>query len=136
VVLAVGEWDEGVAELAIGQAAVGGRGGKRTARAGGAQTTGLPASARVLAAMGHPVRLKIMRKLLDGPATYATLRRLTRLQAGPLYHHVGALRLAGLIMPKERDLYELTRGGRNGILVAMTLVAVGRDRRRRPVAVE
>ena len=135
VVLAVGEWDEGAADLAIGEASVGGQGPGRSTRDAGSRTSGMAEAARLLAALGHPMRLVIMRKLLDGPATYAAMRKLTRLAAGPLYHHVGALRLAGLLMPKQRDLYELTRGGRNMILLAMTLPAVGRDRRRRPVGV-
>ena len=92
--------------------------------------------AEVLAAVGSRHRLGLLLKLLDGPATYAGLRKATKLKAGPLYHHIAQLRLAGLIGPKERDLYELTRGGRNVVLVALTLPALARDRRARPVAVE
>lgn len=124
----VGEWDGKRPDVSVAQAAVGGRGSRATTAAE------LTAAARALAALGHPVRLRIMRKLLDAPMTYAALRKLTRLGAGPLYHHVGTLRLAGLIMPKQRDLYELTRGGRNMILLAMTVPALAKDRRRRPVA--
>ena len=88
--------------------------------------------AGVLAAVGSPHRLKILVKLLEGPATYRSLQRTTRLKAGPLYHHIGQLRLAGLIGPKQRDLYDLTRGGRNLVLVALTLPSLVRDRRARP----
>lgn len=87
-----------------------------------------------MAAVGHPHRGKIMLKLLDGPATYRTLQKVTRLKAGPLYHHINQLRLAGLILPKQRDLYELTRGGRNLILAAMLLGPLIRDTRRRPLS--
>ncbi len=135
VLLAVGEWDHGGADLTVVESVVGGQGHRRSTRDAGGRTSAMAEAARMLAALGHPVRLAIMRKLLDGPATYAAMRKLTRLAAGPLYHHVGALRLAGLLMPKQRDLYELTRGGRNMILLAMTLPVVGRDRRRRPVGV-
>lgn len=88
-----------------------------------------------LAAAGHEVRGKLMLKLLDGPATYRALKRVTRLEPGPLYHHINQLRLAGLILPKQRDLYELTRGGRNLILAMMVLDRAVHDRRRRPIPV-
>lgn len=88
---------------------------------------------RAMAAVGHAVRLKILGRLLDGPATYQSLKHTTKLKPGPLYHHINQLRLAGLILPKQRDLYELTRGGRN-LVIALTLIAplIG-DRRRRPI---
>ena len=89
---------------------------------------------RSLAAMGHAQRAKLMAKLLEGPATYRALQKVTGLKAGPLYHHVNQLRLAGLILPKQRDLYELTRGGRNLILAALAAGSLIRDKRRRPVA--
>lgn len=88
--------------------------------------------AAVLAAVGSPHRLKVLVKLLEGPATYRSLQKSTRLKAGPLYHHIAQLRLAGLIGPKQRDLYDLTRGGRNLVLVALTLPSLVRDRRPRP----
>ncbi|MHC4610430.1 MAG: hypothetical protein ACYS7M_08795, partial [Planctomycetota bacterium] len=111
--------------------AVGGRGagGSFGRLAGGRQGGRL---AEVLAAIGSPHRVKILVKLLEGPATYRAIQKTTRLKAGPLYHHVAQLRLAGLIGPKQRDLYELTRGGRNLVLVALTLPSLVRDRRRRP----
>jgi predicted transcriptional regulator len=76
-----------------------------------------------------------MAKLLEGPVTYRGLQKVTRLKAGPLYHHINQLRLANLILPKQRDLYELTRGGRNLILTAMAAGPLIRDKRRRPVSV-
>jgi predicted transcriptional regulator len=85
-------------------------------------------------ALGHVQRMRIIRKLLEGPTTYQALKRLTKLKAGPLYHHVNQLRLAGLILPKQRDLYELTRAGRNAVLGIMVLVPMMRDSRRRPIA--
>jgi len=91
------------------------------------------AAARAMSAAGHPQRLAILGLLLEGPATYRALQHLTKLKAGPLYHHVNQLRLAGLILPKQRDLYELTRGGRNLMLVVAALAPLTRDGRRRPV---
>jgi DNA-binding HxlR family transcriptional regulator len=82
-------------------------------------------------ALGNSARVVILQLLLDGPATYRALQKATGLAAGPLYHHVNQLRLAGLILPKQRDLYELTRGGRNLYMIAMTLAALTGDRRRR-----
>ncbi|MCH7595689.1 MAG: hypothetical protein IID35_03940 [Planctomycetes bacterium] len=73
-------------------------------------------------------------KLLDGPCTYAALQKVSKLKAGPLYHHINQLRLSGLVLPKQRDLYELTRGGRNLALVAIVAGSVARDVRRRPLA--
>ena len=88
---------------------------------------------RALGAAGHVQRGAILLKLLEGPATYRALQRVTKLKAGPLYHHVNQLRLAGLLLPKQRDLYELTRGGRNLILSVSALGKLINDRRRRPV---
>ncbi len=86
-----------------------------------------------LAACAHPMRARILAKLLDGPTVYRDLQSLTKLKPGPLYHHVNQLRLAGLLRPKERDLYELTRGGRNLILIAAAANKLIHDSRRRPV---
>jgi predicted transcriptional regulator len=88
---------------------------------------------QALGAVGHAKRAQLLGKLLDGPATYRALQRVTRLKPGPLYHHVNQLRLAGLILPKQRDLYELTRGGRNLILAVMAVAPLIRDPRRRPL---
>lgn len=92
--------------------------------------------AAVLAALGSPHRLRIMLKLLEGAATYRALQKVAGLQAGPLYHHISHLRLAALIGPKQRDLYELTRAGRDVLLAALLLGPLARDRRRRPAPQE
>ncbi|NOT01157.1 MAG: winged helix-turn-helix transcriptional regulator [Phycisphaerales bacterium] len=101
-----------------------------------ARSVAPPGKAKLLsrlgAALGHPGRVQILAKLLEGPATYATLVRITRMKAGPLYHHVNQLRLAGLIRPKQRDLYLLTRGGRNVLLLGFAMCQLGGDRRMRP----
>lgn len=86
---------------------------------------------QTLASLGHPVRLKVLIELLSGPAVYQSLKRVTRMAPGPLYHHINQLRIAGLIRPKERNLYELTRGGRNLILVTAAAASLFKDRRSR-----
>lgn len=107
------------------------KGGGRTSKSG----VEFPARAcQAMFALGHSQRMKIARKLLDGPATYQALKRLTKLKPGPLYHHVNQLRLSGLILPKQRDLYELTRAGRNLVLGMMVLAPLTQDSRRRPTA--
>ena len=113
--------------------AIGGGGGRPSARQ---NSSGLARASEAFAALGHPQRLRILVKLLDAPGTYQSLMKLTKLGAGPLYHHINQLRMAGLILPKQRDLYELTRGGRNVILTAMALEPLMRDKRRRPLAGE
>lgn len=86
-----------------------------------------------MSALGHKARVTLMVRLLEGPATYRAIRQATRLKAGPLYHHVHHLRLAGLLRPKERDLYELTRSGRNMLLIALAASGMIADQRARPV---
>ncbi len=90
-------------------------------------------TAQAFSAVGHAMRLRILLKLLEGPATYRSMQKTTKLKAGPLYHHINQLRLSGLILPKQRDLYELTRGGRNLMLIAMAAGPLITDPRRRPV---
>ncbi len=88
--------------------------------------------AALLAAMSSVHRLRILLKLLEGAATYRTLQKVTGLKAGPLYHHIANLRLASLVGPKQRDLYELTRAGRDVLMGTLMLGPLSRDRRRRP----
>ena len=122
-----GRWDENRQTIQWVQ-----KGGSGAVPAGRSRSS-INRSVDALAAVAHVQRLTIMLKLLEGPATYAALRHATKLKAGPLYHHIGQLRLAGLILPKQRDLYELTRGGRNLMLAVAVIGPVTRDRRRRPI---
>ena len=111
-------------------------GSKRAAGWGARRIPQVPErTCQALASAGHPQRAALLRKLLEGPATYRALQKATKLKAGPLYHHISQLRLAGLILPKQRDLYELTRGGRNLILAVIVMGPMVRDIRRRPIAV-
>lgn len=91
--------------------------------------------AQVCECMSSTHRIRILVKLFEGPATYQSLCKTTELKAGPLYHHIGVLRTAGMVGPKLRDMYELTRGGRNLVLAALPLSKMVSDRRRRIVPV-
>lgn len=82
--------------------------------------------ATLLAALAHPQRLTVLLKLLGGEATHQLLTKATGLKAGPLHHHLRELRVAGLIGPKVRDLYMLTRRGRRAILTAIVMGRVCR----------
>jgi len=105
-------------------------------RGGGASAKKLEQLAKSLAALGHPQRLSMLAQLLDGPADHATLAKRTGMAAGPLYHHLNQLRLAGLMHRTRRDCYLLTRGGRNLVLGVLALEPLSRDARPMPVADE
>ena len=124
-----GAADEGAQELVI-PLAIGSKtgGGAALRRAAGRLIKAVPA----LAAASHEYRVRLMVKLLEGAATYKAMQEVTKLKPGPLYHHINQLRLAGLILPKQRDAYELTRGGRNLILGLLVLAPLTGDKRRRP----
>ncbi|HYO37009.1 MAG TPA: helix-turn-helix domain-containing protein [Geodermatophilus sp.] len=52
---------------------------------------------RVLAALGHPVRLAVVRRLLRGPASVAELQEAVGgSSAGQVYHHLSTLAAAGV----------------------------------------
>lgn len=108
---------------------------RRTVRALIGKRT-LASLSNIFAALGNEHRVAILVKLLEGSAGYHALQEHTGLGAGPLYHHIAQLRLAGLILPKSRDVYEMTRGGRNVLLLALAAATLGTDKRRRPTAGE
>ena len=131
-------WD--VAEVVEDRTVSSGRGGKK---GGGAfspgkrlgrlgSRNGVANSVQILAALAHSVRIAILVKLLDGPASYRELQVHTGVKAGPLYHHVNQLRLAKLVLPKRRGLYAMSRGGRNALLLGLVLPAMAKDGRARP----
>lgn len=108
---------------------VGGRGG--AARTSARE---IAHAARWLAAVGHPVRLKLLIHLLGGPAVYRDLCRVSGTASGPLYFHLNRLRLLDLVRAVERDLYELTVPGRNliaAVLAATRLTRTGAARLKR-----
>ncbi|RPA12666.1 helix-turn-helix transcriptional regulator [Gordonia sp. OPL2] len=78
-------------------------------------TIGLPTAglATVFAALGHPVRLSIVRVLLRGGASVAELQETGDFgTSGQLYHHLKTLTAASIV----------TKSGRNEYVVAPTHV--------------
>lgn len=64
--------------------------------------------AAALAALGHPARLTLLRRLFDGPATAADLAEQAGLSSvGVVYHHLHQLTAAGWVRPLG--------GGRHGL---------------------
>lgn len=64
------------------------------------------ASARVLSALGHPVRLEIVRRLLLGARALQDLQQIPGLgTSGQLHHHLRELRAAGLVVQPRRNAY-------------------------------
>lgn len=56
------------------------------------------AVAPVLAALGHPVRLELLRRMLGGASTLAELQQVPGARTtGQVHHHLRELRTAGLI---------------------------------------
>ncbi len=64
--------------------------------------------AHTFAALGSPLRLSLLRELLQGPRTSQQLQEALDISsAGQLYHHLKDLLAAGLIQQKSRNLYAL-----------------------------
>lgn len=73
----------------------------------------LPAAptAEVLAALGHPVRLALVRRLLEGPASAAELQDAGGLSStGQVYHHLRALTGARVVEQDGRAFRVPTTG--------------------------
>lgn len=67
----------------------------------------LDAAAAVLAALGHPSRLRILRHLLRGARTLGDLQEALpdAGTSGQLHHHLRELRAAGLVVSRRRNDY-------------------------------
>ncbi|GAA5514360.1 hypothetical protein Dcar01_03115 [Deinococcus carri] len=64
------------------------------------------AAAPALAALGHPLRLTLLRAVLHGEQTTADLQAHPGLAgAGKLYHHLRELQAAGWLVPEGRGRY-------------------------------
>ena len=67
--------------------------------------------AEVLAALGHPVRLALVRRLLSGPGTAAELQEAAGLSStGQVYHHLKALTAARVVEQDGRSFRVPTPG--------------------------
>jgi DNA-binding HxlR family transcriptional regulator len=81
--------------------------------------------ARQLAAVGSPVRVRILRELADGPLQTNELQtRLDEPSAGQLYHHLRELVATGLVVQPRRSVYELPP---RAVVPLLVLVACARD---------
>ena len=72
----------------------------------GVLAEGWEAAAGLLAALGSPVRLEIVRRLLLGGETVQELQEIPELgTSGQLYHHLRDLQSAGLVIQRRRGRY-------------------------------
>lgn len=77
--------------------------------------------AKVLSAFANPHRVAIMKAIFTGAGSYAELRKRVGLKAGPMYHHLRELRLAGMLADGSRDMYDLTTQGRDLLAIMCSL---------------
>lgn len=81
--------------------------------------------ARVLAALSHPFRLRLVRALLHGPRSRQHLQDgLGQVSTGQFYHHLKELLAAGLVIQRERNAYEL---GARHVIPLLTIFAATYD---------
>lgn len=80
---------------------------------------------RVIAALGHPVRLRLLKLIVEGKRTKAELEQLDGLgTTGQLYHHLNILQEAGWVRSLERGSYSVP-GERVVPLLAILSAAAG-----------
>ena len=90
-------------------------------------------AARVLAAVAHPTRAAIARRLLAGPASVAELQEATGVEsAGRLYHHLRSLVGGGAVEPAGANRYRIPASAVVPVLVLLLAAAdlagdLGRD---------
>jgi DNA-binding transcriptional ArsR family regulator len=81
-----------------------------------------PALAPRLAALGHPVRLAILRAVLGGTGEASALQQAAgAATAGQFYHHLRELTAAGWLVPQKRGVYALPAGRAGALLAAVAL---------------
>jgi DNA-binding transcriptional ArsR family regulator len=80
---------------------------------------------RVIAALGHPVRLRLLQAIIHGKTTKLELEHLDGLgTTGQLYHHLKILEEAGWVRSLERGVYGVP-GERMVPLLTMLSASVG-----------
>ncbi|MCD2193574.1 helix-turn-helix domain-containing protein [Actinomycetospora endophytica] len=83
-----------------------------------------PPTAEVLAALGHPVRLALVRRLLAGPASAAQLQEAAELSStGQVYHHLRALTSARVVEQDGRSFRVPT----TGVVPVLTMILAAGD---------
>lgn len=118
------EWQYGALTEQLLEGA-GGSGG--TEGTGGVEKAEPPAhadwaeTADALAALGHPVRLRLLREVLGGRRTAAELAALDETgTTGQVYHHLRQLTGAGWLHTKGRGRYEVPGARVVPLLVVLT----------------
>jgi len=87
----------------------------------------LGVAANVLGALGHPLRLKILRRLLLGARTLSDLQEIPDSgTTGQLHHHLRELRGAGLVISRRRNDYAIPSERAVTVLVIVA-ASLGRD---------
>ncbi|MFG1670896.1 ArsR/SmtB family transcription factor [Streptomyces sp. Y7] len=77
-------------------------------------------AAEAFAALGHPVRLRLLREILGGRRTAAELAELDEVgTTGQIYHHLRQLTGAGWLHTAGRGRYEVPPGRVVPLLVAL-----------------
>lgn len=78
-------------------------------------------------ALGHPLRLEILRALSESPLGFADLKRRVKVtSSGHLTHHLE--KLDGLVMTTPDGLYSLSDDGREALRVVSTPKGTGSDK--------
>ncbi|KUO19786.1 ArsR/SmtB family transcription factor [Streptomyces dysideae] len=78
-------------------------------------------AAESFAALGHPVRLRLLREIVGGRRTAAELAELDELgTTGQIYHHLRQLTGAGWLHTTARGRYEVPAGRVVPLLVALS----------------
>ena len=81
-------------------------------------------TSEVLAALGHPVRLQLVRRLLRGPANAADLQEAVGLGSpGQVYHHLKTLSAANVVEQHARGDYRIGAKKVVPLLVSMLAAA-------------
>jgi DNA-binding transcriptional ArsR family regulator len=79
----------------------------------------------VLGALGHPLRLRLLKSILEGNSTKAELEKLDDIgTTGQLYHHLKALEEGGWVRTLQRGTYGVP-GERVVPLLAILTAAAG-----------
>ncbi len=82
-------------------------------------------AAGILAALGSPVRLEIVRRLLLGGETAGELQEIPGLgTSGQLYHHLRDLQSAGLVVQRRRGRYAVAA---DKVVPALVIIAAAAD---------
>ncbi len=78
-----------------------------------------------LSALGHPVRLELVRRMLAGAHTTQELSEIPDLgTSGQLYHHLRELQAAGLVVQRRRNHYAVPT---DRVILCLVLVAAAKS---------